>query len=400
MLSGVMAILSLAGPCQARTVQISNYSELLAACQEAKPHDVLVLAPGIYTVTGTSRILISNRPGPIVVKGATGNAADVIVQGGGQDDPAVPIIFDLENSPQWTFENLTTRGSYYHGFKFDGSSTDCVLRHITMRDHGESGVKGTSTPGATTHPDHLLIEDCDIGFTSTRGGTREVVEGIDGVGIKDWIIRRNRFVNVLREHDGVATAVFTKGNSLDTIIENNRFENCFIGASFGGGGTGQPFFRDNDRTYEHRGGIIRNNVFIRCVDAAIYINKGHECKIYNNTLFECGLTIQLRYPQSSGWVRNNLVKPIPNNPDEPLVRARDGATLLAEEANRSAQSTDFVRGAGDNNQIDVHLAPRSAAIDEGVDVGKDVPQDMDGVARPLGTQFDVGADEWELAKRK
>lgn len=380
-------------PPAARTVDVSTYQQLRAACQSALPNDTIVLAPGVYTISGDSRIVIAGRPGPVRVKGATGNPADVIIEGHGQDDPGVQMVFDLDDSPRWTFQDLTTRRSYYHGFKFNGNSTDCVLRNVVMRDHGESGVKGTSDTARGVYADRLLIERCDIGFSDpARGGTRSVVEGVDGVGVNNWIIRNSRFVDVV--HPGsVAYGVFTKGNSSNTIIDGNRFENCDIGASFGGGGTGLAYFRDNDSAFEHRGGIIRNNVFIRCKDAAVYINKGRNGKVYNNTLFECGLTIQLRFPASSAEIRNNLVKPSPSNPNEPAVRIRNGATLLGDSANRIAVSGDFIRAVGKDNEIDVHLAQGSPAIDAGADVKGDAARDYDGQQRPLGKAYDIGADE-------
>lgn len=394
-LSFALALILAARLClpTARTVNVSTYPELLAACQSARPDDTIVLAPGTYTITGSSRILITKRPGPVLVRGATGNPADVIIEGKGQDDETVQMVFDLTDSPRWTFEGLTTRGTYYHGFKFNGSSTDCALRRVVMRDHGESGVKGTSDPALGVYPDRLRVERCDIGFSTSRGGTRSVVEGIDGVGVNGWVVQRCRFVNVV--HPGsIAYGVFTKGNSSDTIIESNRFENCDIGASFGGGGTGAPYFRDNDRAYEHRGGIISNNVFIRSKDAAVYINKGQNCKVYNNTLFECGLTIQLRFSQSSGWVRNNLVKSAPANSQEPALRLRDGAALLAGETNLTTDGADFVRATGKNEEINVHLTPNSPAVDAGTGVAPDVTEDLDGQRRPYGKNSDVGADEW------
>jgi hypothetical protein len=351
-----------------------------------------VLTPGVYTIAGASRILISQRPGPVTVRGATQNPNDVIVQGAGQDDPSVSMIFNLDDCPNWTFKNLSVRNAYYHGFKFDGDSSDCVLRHLVMRDCGESGVKGTSNPQLRRYPDRLRIENCDIGFSKPTGGTRGVVEGIDGVGVQGWVIRHNRFLNI-QHNGGAAYAVFTKGNSSDTIIEANRFENCFIGASFGGGGTGLPYFRDGDPTYEHRGGVIRNNLFVHCSDAAVYINKGKACKIYNNTVYECALTIQLRFPESSGWVINNLVKRAPATPHEPVVRARNGATLLSNESNLPATDADFLQTKGSDEAIDLHLQAASPAVDRGVGGGEDVPDDYDGLRRPQGKSIDVGAYE-------
>ncbi len=377
----------------ARIIPVSSYASLQGACQTAIPGDTIRIAPGTYTVNGVSRIMITDRPGPVLVQGETGNPQDVIVEGKGQDNEAVQMVFNLDNSPEWTFEALTTKNSYYHGFKFDHASTDCVLRNIIMLDHGESGVKGTSDPSSGTYPDRLLIENCLIGFTKPSGGTRSVVEGVDGVGVNDWVIRNSRFVNI-QKGGAPAYAIFTKGNSSNTIIEANVFENCFIAASFGGGGTGDPFFRDNDRTYEHSGGIIRNNIMIRCSDAGVYINKGREARVYNNTLFECELTIQLRFEESSGWVRNNLVLRSPDNPNEPVVRSRDGATIFADEANLAATADDFRIASGGNGAIDIRLVNTSPAIDAGVDAGIFVPTDFEGDKRPFGEGYDVGADEY------
>ncbi len=376
----------------ARIVPVATWSQLWTACTTALPGDTIVIAPGVYTVTGVTRINIVGRPGPVLVKGATGDRGDVIVEGQGQDDASVEMVFQLENSPGWTFRDLTTRRSYYHGFKFDLGSTDCRLINVVMRDHGESGVKGTSDPVADIYPDRLLIDSCDIGFTAPTGGTRTVVEGVDGVGVNDWIIRRSRFVNI-QKNGNPAYAVFTKGNSSNTIIEACRFENCFIGASFGGGGTAPQFFRDGDQTYEHRNGIIRNNIFIGCSDAGVYINKGHDAKVYHNTLFQCVLTIQYRYAESTGWVRNNLVVPSPTNPGEPVVRLRNGATLQADEQNITGAAGDFVNASGAMNGMDLHLLASSAAVDAGVVPGADVPTDFEGQPRPFGSGYDIGADE-------
>ena len=377
----------------ARIVNVSTYSSLLTACQSALAHDTIILASGTYTIIGASRIMITNRPGPVLVKSATGNPANVIIEGQGQDNQNVQMVFNLDNSPQWTFQNLTVRNSYYHGFKFDHNSTDCVLRNVVMRDHGESGVKGTSDPATGQYPDRLLIEDCDIGFTNTNGGTRSVVEGVDGVGVNDWVIRRSKFVNI-QKSGNPAYAIFTKGNSSNTIIEQCSFHNCFIAASFGGGGTAPQFFRDNNTQYEHRNGIIRNNVMIRTSDAGVYINKGKDCKIYNNTIFECILTIQLRFVESSGFVRNNLVKVSPNNANEPIIRLRDGATMLANQANMAGINSYFVQPIGADAQLDLHLKANTAPVNAGVDVAPDVTNDFDGYARPFGAAYDIGAFEF------
>lgn len=317
----------------ARTVRVSDIQALTVACQNAEAGDEIVIAPGLYRLKERTRISIQNRPGPINVRGESGNPKDTIIEGLGQDDESVQTVFDLSDSPGWTFRDFTTRNTFYHGFKFNGGSSGCVLRNLIMRDHGEAGVKGTSDPESAAHPDHLLIEGCDIGFTTPDGGRRGVVEGVDGVAVKGWVIRGCRFINIQKQ-GRPAYGVFTKGNSADTVIEKNRFENCFIGASFGGGGTGASYFRDQDPTLEHRGGAIRGNVFLRCTDAAIYINKGKTCEIADNILTDCVSHIELRYPQSSARVIRNRVRSDGKNP---IIRLRDGAVILADEENRKVE---------------------------------------------------------------
>ncbi len=379
--AGMAGMLHASGRHADRTVRVATFPKLLLACQAAQPGDTIVLAPGVYRIEQESRIMIRNRPGPVTVRGETNNPADVIVEGQGQDNEVVQMAFNLEDAPRWTFRNLTTRNTYYHGFKFDKGSTDCRLENVVMRDHGEGGVKGTSAPEAGKYPDRLRVENCTFDFT--RGGTRPVVEGIDGVAVRDWVVRGCRFINQNKVSGDPAYAVFTKGNAGGTVIENNRFEDCYIGASFGGGGTGAAYFRDGDRSAEHRGGVIRNNVFIRCRDAGVYLNRAKNAEVSHNTLFDCGLTIQLRYKDTSARVINNLVKVSASAPDEPLVRVRDGATLLEGKGNRGATDADFVQPSGSSAAVDVHLLPNSPARASGIPLAKGVTHRPDIGAYPL-----------------
>ena len=390
----VILLLVVSLPCSARQITVSDYPAIHDACQNALPGDTIIITSGVYTIEGNNRIMVTNRPGPVLVTGETDDPRDVTIQGVNMDSDIVEMIFNLDNCPQWTFQGFTARNTYYHAFKFDRGSSDCTIRNVYMLDNGESGVKGTSDNVAKVYPDRLLVENCKIGYTKTAGSDHPQVEGIDGVAENDWIIRGNRFVNIQKSaFDKAAYAVFTKGNSSRTIIEGNRFEDCFIGASFGGGGTDPVFFRDNDQTYEHRDGIISNNVFIRCSDAAVYINKGTNCKIYNNTLIQCVLTIQLRFKESSGYIKNNLVLLSSSNATEPLLRLRDGATLLGEAANRSAGGQEFLNIIGLSAYVDAGLRDLSPAIDSGVTL-TEVPNDFIGTQRPQGKAYDIGAYEF------
>lgn len=393
----IITVLLLASSSFARRVPVATYLQIHDACQNALPGDTIIIATGNYTIEGNNRIMVTARPGPVLVTGETGDPRDVTIRGTGMDADIVEMIFNLDNSPSWTFTGITARDAYYHAFKFDDSSTDCTIRNVIMLDNGESGVKGTSNNATKQYPDRLLVEHCVIGYSLATGSDHPQVEGIDGVGENDWVIHHNYFMNIQKSaFDHTAYAVFTKGNSSRTILDGNRFEDCFIGASFGGGGTGAQFFRDSDQTYEHRDGIIKNNVIIRCNDAGIYINKGKNCKIYNNTLIQCELTIQLRFKESSGDIKNNLVLLSPTNQTEPVIRIRDGATLLGDTANRAAGAEEFFNIIGVSKSVDAEIRDLSPAVDAGVTV-TEVPNDFKGVSRPQGKAYDIGAYEFVSA---
>jgi hypothetical protein len=183
----------------------------------------------------------------------------------------------------------------------------------------------------------------------------------------------------------VGWGVFAKCNAQDTIIENNYFEDNDIAISFGNGGCPSDYARNGDITYQHRGGIIRNNVVNRTKDAAVYINSATNFKIHNNTLWST-----FRTGRSSIDVRFNSNGDIFNNISRQGYRLRDGGTANLAGNIWDAGPSLFV----DQPNSDFHLDSNATeAIDQGVDTSADVPYDMDWQTRPSGLAVDIGADE-------
>jgi len=72
----------------------------------------------------------------------------------------------------------------------------------------------------------------------------------------------------------------------------------------------------------HTDGIMRNNVVMNCTeDVGIYLSRARESKIYNNTLFEVH-GIDVRFPESSAEVRNNIISG--------SIREREGGTARVD----------------------------------------------------------------------
>jgi len=372
----------------ADTVRVTTYSELVNAVQTAPPTGrTIILAPGVYYQTGS--LWIYNKP-HLTLRGETGNPDDVVLQGLGIDNPNQHHNIAIVNCPYFTIENLTLRDTYWHGIQVNQSSHYVTIRNVVMIDNGESGIKATNDSSGTSYSDYGLVENCWIGFSDY--GHRDCVEGIDLIATKDWVIRNNLFVRV-RKVSGYGWGFFAKGNAQDTVVENNIFYLCDLGASFGNGGTGTQWFRDHQYPYEHRGGIIRNNIMIGGKDAAVYLNKALNAKVYNNLSYKHVLTFQARYPETYADFKNNIAVLAPGS-YEPVVRWRDGANDLGSSNNVYGNDSWFVAPAI-SLDADFHLTHlATGAIDQGYSLPDDVPLDMDGIQRPQGSAWDIGPYEY------
>ena len=375
----------------AQSVSVQTVAQLLTELDRASPGSEIVLADGLYRLAG--RRMIVDRAGtansPIVVRAQNQNGA-VIETNGGES------AFQVEQ-PYWIFDGLhikVTNGSV-HGYKLQGNGQHITIRNgkIELDSPAEGGIKGAGGANAP-QPDYALIENNEIWFTSpTRNNN---CEGIDAVAVKGWIIRKNHIHDIQKSSqgfDGIGWGVFTKGNSQDTIIEENLIHDSFVSISLGGGGTGSQFFRDGDTRYEEQNGIIRNNIVMNSGDVAVYLNKASNARIYNNTFFNsfttCGAgcsSIDVRFGGSSADIRNNIL-------DKP-INDRDGGQHTASTNLFLASPTDgswFV----DVSNRDFHLKANTPPIDAAETLAL-VTQDFYGVLRPQGSAFDIGAAEFEI----
>lgn len=380
-----LSVMCGANTVQADIITVSKVGELVVAVKSSQPGDIIELVDGVYQLNTGNGIVIRDKS-DLTIRSQSGNRDAVILQGSGINDTSVSFIFKLYNSLHFTLQDLTMKDVYWHHIQINDGSSYFILRNLVMLDAGEAAVKVTSPGGNGPFSDYGKIEGCWIGFTEY--GPRSAVEGIDIIASVGTIIRNNEFYRI-RTNKGIQSVgwgVFAKCNAQDTVIENNYFEDNDIPISFGNGYCPEANARYGDTTYQHRGGIIRNNVVNRTKDTAIYIRSANNFKIYNNTLwstFKAGKsTIDIRF-KSNGDIRNNLCSQ--------RYRLRDGGTA------NFAANIWFSDAAlfADQSSGDFHLVPEATkAIDQGRDTSADVPYDMDWQARPIGLAVDIGADEY------
>jgi parallel beta-helix repeat protein len=382
-----VATLLIASSAMAAEVVVSTEAQLRAAFQNATAGTTITLNSGTYNLTAPLSTQANGTATlPIIVRARYSKQAIVVTNGAAQ-------AFSITH-PYWRFQNMFVRvsgaGSYY-GFKMEtnGAYARVTGNTIELTPGAEAGVKGAGSANGPW-PDFVHVGYNEIYFTAPT--TYYLAEGIDAVAVNGWWIYNNTIHHIYAGTSGVGYGAFTKGNSSNTVMENNLFYDCFIPMSLGGGGTGSQWMRNGDTTYEDRNGLIRNNVAMNSRDVGLYLYKSNGARVYNNTFYNsytsCGTgcsSIDVRMTGATGDIRNNIIdKPINN---------REGGTHTSinnMQLPTPTTSTWFVNAAARNFRL-VATAP---AINRATALST-VPRDMYArTRRGIGVIPDVGATEY------
>jgi len=381
-----------------RTISVQDSKQFIRAIKKAMAGDIITLEPGRYVVKAYN--ISINSPGtakmPICVR------AKKLGQ--------VVIEFDtlegfLINAPYWIFENLDIKGITKnhdrgeHAFHIIGKGNGFVLRNSRIHEFN-SMIKANGSKdsdGKRTYPDGVLIENNTF-YNSEIRRTSNPVTFIDVVGPDNWIIRGNFISDFAKgEGDQISYAAFIKGNASGSVFENNLVIGEYrhtggvrVGLSFGGGGTGNQFFRNGKTDVEHSNGIIRNNIIMYCPDVAVYLNKAANTKVYNNTFYKTR-GIDIRFPESSAVIKNNLLTGRINN--------RDGGKSIRNYNLIVPKKSFFKKGFSDwfvnPDNLDFALKNQGPFIDKG-EFLSEIYEDICG--NPRVETPDIGAFEYNDTK--
>lgn len=312
-----------------RTQVVHDGAELQQATLKAQAGDTILLAPGIYVLRSRLSQRQDGRPdAPITVRAQRPGDVQIRMSGG--------TIH--QTHAHWIYENLTIEGHCgprgqpcEHAFHVVGAARHVVIRNNLIRNftahikiNGENG----QFPDGGLFQFNTLSNDTAI--------ASDILTPFDLVGASHWVVADNQVSHFIKATSHYPSyGLFMKGGGEGGRIERNivmcavggdvSHGGSRVGISLGGGLTGPRFCPDGRCLFEHKGGVIRNNVIVDCNDVGIDNNRATQSVIAHNTVIRT-LGIGLRATPSDATVYGNVA-------DGP-IQARQGSTIRLDHNHR------------------------------------------------------------------
>jgi hypothetical protein len=381
-----------AGAAHAAGVTVQNAVELTAAVANAAPGDVITMLDGSYPVSAPLEASAAGTANaPIRVTSAHGAHGAVIVAGLGVD-AAVRI-----SGPWWQFDGVDFEGGNF-GVRIVGGGNDVVVANA----HVQAAVAGVRAdcggPDAALHCDRGTITGVDVsGSVTTPGCSFAAIEVVGGI---DWQVRRSSVHDVVVDTLGcpIATTqgIVARGNTQRLTVDTVRLTGVGIGLSLGPGsdpcevrGTTQAGTVCTAPTAcAAQTSTLRNVLVYGTGELGVLLQNACGVDLHGATLWNNGAdTTGLRSVETRMSGTSDVSDTILNGPIVVGVGTMSTGSGNLTLPTRNEPSW-FLDAAGGN----FRLADGSPAIDKGVTLA-DLPLDYDGLTRPQGTAFDVGAFE-------
>ena len=309
-------------PVPGRIHSVHDGAELLRTALKAQAGDTILLAPGTYVLR--SRLTQSQdgrADAPITVRAQHPGEVRIRMEGG--------TIH--QTHAYWIYENLIIEGHCgqpwqpcEHAFHVVGAARHVVIRNNIIRNFS-AHIKINGENGQ--FPDGGLFQFNTL--SNEAAIASDILTPFDLVGASHWVVADNLVSHFIKATSPYPSyGLFMKGGGEGGRIERNLVM-CVIGGdvsrggsrvgiSLGGGLTGPRFCPDGRCLFEHKGGVIRNNVIVDCNDVGIDNNRATQSVIAHNTVIRT-LGIGLRDTPSDATVYGNAV-------DGP-IQARRGSTI-------------------------------------------------------------------------
>lgn len=404
------------------------FQTIQKAASTVKPGDTIEIRGGTYQGS-----LISN-PGAenawIVMKPHDNER--VVIQGRFAGNPT--IYFYHRSCDEKTPHNYPCTPLYWelkgleiHGYGAGGGDDNAVkidTPRVRLTGNNLSGSSADVVKLVRTADDVEILNN-EIHRPNAANGDN--AQGIDIVGADRTRIAGNYV------HDIPSIGMYAKGNSRDTVFENNRVENTFSHGIMLGQSTDEE--RLTDGRYETYDGVIRNNIIFNTGWSCLATSSSYNAKIYNNSCYNTGAnthgSILISNESEVGQagtrieIKNNIIYGSSNRPmikitsraltddttldiNHNLYWTRQGAsTVTFIWQDRGLYNASFAKWQSVTKQdtksrvadprymsaTDIRLKAGSPAIDAGINTDL-VTSDYQGASRPYNHIVDIGAYEF------
>ena len=288
----VVLLLLLPVQAYAHDITVRAPAEIISAINNAKPGDVITVAPGSYVLPGLRMTARGDARHKIVLRAAKLGTVEL---------RSTAVEFIKISAPDWVVENFDIGGTCSddseceHAFHIVGRADDTVIRHNRIHDYN-AHIKGNGENGR--FPNDVTIENNWL-FDMRPRVTDNPIAPVDVVGGANWVVRGNLIADFAKEldHPPMRTddwsyGMFLKGNSERGMIAGN-IVGCMIaapptpsirGIALGGSGTGPGLCdKGGDCTTEHRQGTIWGNVVLNCpAEPGIFVFQAQDTLIDGN----------------------------------------------------------------------------------------------------------------------
>lgn len=294
-------------PATRHSLRVRTTSELFKAVAKAKESTIFIEG-GEYRLPRTLEIDVVD----IVLAGASGDPAKVILRGEGMTDPAAGVAIPI-GAPRVTIANLTVGYVRYHGIHIRGEAgeSNAVLYNLHVVDTGQQLAKGSAAEG-NAQADGGLLACSTLEYSSNAPS--DYTNGIDVLAAKDWGVRGNRFFRIRGPEKlgwKAGPAILFWANSQNTRVEHNLVIDSYRGIAFSLGPGISRYARDGERTYDHQRGVIHDNVVVNrnpWADEGIELNAVRDIVVEGSVVATEGRlprSISARFPETTAVVRNN-----------------------------------------------------------------------------------------------
>jgi hypothetical protein len=397
----------------------NNYATAFVGIRAITAGDQLYFRGGTHSVSGTygnngtdtygcnptcpsswaTATRISNYPGEVAIIRFTGSGG---------------FNMDNDNYPNG-LSYLIWEGDSRSNFVFDGNSlgsqalrVNNAVSHIrmstlTIKNFTDFGIQGGTSNSCTKKPQTIEVLNTEVRGNGNNGSVTNQTHGIYPSCGDGWKIDGNYLPNNwaygIHANPGNQPTFLTDLTITNNTVEGRMGPCCTVSNQFAAGivytaGTGA---------------LVANNVVIGRGNSANQLQAGIQLgsqnaglatnnRAYNNTLVGPFTSGGFYLSGSTGsLIQNNLITATAN----PYLIDHGWSVASASNNICNVADPDVTGGCGTVNAtplfvnaalLDFHLQAASPAVNAGVTLSS-VPTDKDGVARPQGLAYDIGAYE-------